>query len=389
MSWPGDPLAAVTHSDPYPYYASLRARPLEFRQEIGLWVAARAADVAAVLASDSCRVRPPAEPVPRAIAETAAGSVFGRLVRMNDGSAHASARRIVVAALGAAGSRDARESARFLARGRVEHLDLRREPSRIMELAFDLPARVMGGLLGFEDVALDRVVAWTGDFVRGTAAGADPDRCLRGARAAAALEEALTALAHSGRLGLLGELTRGEERAGGPSVAVVVANGVGFLSQPYEATAGLIGNALVALARDETLRRRIGSDRERVVDLVQEVARHDSPVQNTRRFVARDVSVAGAELRESDAILVVLAAANRDPALNPEPDVFRLERADRRLVSFGSGPHACPGDALAAAITCGVLDAVLDADVPVERLAPKGYRPSVNVRIPMFASDRE
>ena len=387
MSWPGDPLAAVTHPDPYPYYASLRDRPFEVQPGSGMWVAVRAADVTAVLASDACRVRPPSEPVPRAIAGSAAGSVFGRLVRMNDGPAHVAARRIVAAALDGARPEDARASSRRLGRNLVERLDLRRDPSRVMELAFDVPARVMGGLLGLEDAALDPVVAWTGDFVRGIAAGAAPDVCERSARAAVELEDALTALARSGRLGLLNDLAGEAERAGGPSAAVVVANGLGFLSQPYEATAGLIGNALVALARDAALRQRTAGDRTCLPALVQEVSRHDPSVHNTRRFVARDVTVAGARLHDGDTILVVLAAANRDPALNPDPDVFRVDRTDRRLVSFGSGAHVCPGDALAAAITCGALEALLDADVPVERLAPRGYRRSVNVRIPVFASD--
>ena len=65
MSWPQDPIAAVTHPDPYPYYADLVARrPLYRDDALQLWVASSAAAVTAVLASDLCRVRPPAEPVP-------------------------------------------------------------------------------------------------------------------------------------------------------------------------------------------------------------------------------------------------------------------------------------------------------------------------------------
>jgi cytochrome P450 len=382
MPWPGDPLAAVTHADPYAYYAALRARPLELHPEIGLWVAARAEHVAAVLESDAGRVRPPGEPVPRAIADTAAGSVFGRLVRMSDGDAHTSARRIVAAALGAAEPAPVRAASRRLAREQAERLDLRGSPGRVMELMFDLPARVMGGLLGLADESLDRVVAWTGAFVRGIAAGASAERCQGGARAAAELEGALAEVARSRRPGLLHDLARAAERAGGPSPAVVLANGLGFLSQPYEATAGLIGNVLVALARDEALHRRVLGERGRIDDLVQETARHDPSVHNTRRFLARDASIAGVQVREGEAVLVVLAAANRDPALNPDPDAFRLERPGRRLVTFGAGRHACPGDVLAAAITCGVLEALLDAGLPVEELALKRYLPSANVRIP-------
>ena len=374
MSWPADPIAAVTHPDPYPYYAALAARPMERHPAIGMWVAARASDVRAVLASELCRVRPPSEPVPRAIAGTAAGSVFGRLVRMNDGPPHEASRRIVAAALATPRPGEVTAISRALGRAQAVALDLRRQPWRVMEVAFDVPARVMGGLLGLDAAQLDQVVAWTGDFARGIAAGADPEGCRRSALAAARLEDALSSLGGSGTTGLLADLAREAGRAGGPPPAVVVANAIGFLSQPYEATAGLIGNALLTLSRDGALRQRVRDDARSTTDLVQEVLRHDPPVHNTRRFVARGGTIAGTEVQEGDAILVVLAAANRDPALN--------------LFSFGAGPHACPGDLLAAAIACGVIEALVEADVPLEGLGTgRRYRPSANVRIPMFGGD--
>src|SRR5205823_10079544 len=130
--------------------------------------------------------------------------------------------------------------------------------------------------------------------------------------AAAALRlEALTVAAG----GPLDGFRLAAERAGCPQAAAV-ANRVGFLTQSYEATAGLIGLTLVALARRPELRAR---DFEAVV---REVARHDAPVQNTRRFVARAVTIAGGAVAPGDTVLVVLAAANRDPSANPDPDVF-------------------------------------------------------------------
>ena len=89
MLAPSDPIAAVTHPDPYPYYANLVAeRPLYRDASLGLWVAAGAAAVTSVLKSEAGRVRPPAEPVPRALVGTPAGEIFRHLVRMNDGANH-------------------------------------------------------------------------------------------------------------------------------------------------------------------------------------------------------------------------------------------------------------------------------------------------------------
>src|SRR6267378_1788425 len=100
MQFPRDPLAAVTHPDPYPYYTSLVAeRPFYRDEALGLWVASSAAAVTAALTSDLCRVHPPTEPVPRALLGSPAGDIFGHLVRMTDGPAHAALKPRVTAAL--------------------------------------------------------------------------------------------------------------------------------------------------------------------------------------------------------------------------------------------------------------------------------------------------
>lgn len=126
--------------------------------------------------------------------------------------------------------------------------------------------------------------------------------------------------------------------------------------------------------------------RDLPANLVGEVARFDPAVHNTRRFVAAPTRVAGTELATGDALLLVLAAANRDPSLNPAPDRFELQRSERRSLGFGHGAHACPGEALACALATACVEALLEQDLDLDVLAQRGwrYRPSVNVRIPVF-----
>jgi cytochrome P450 len=142
----------------------------------------------------------------------------------------------------------------------------------------------------------------------------------------------------------------------------------------------------VALAREPDLRRRLGARWALLPALVEEVARHDPPVQNTRRFVARPTTVAGVELAPGDAVLLVLGAANRDPALNPAPATFEPMRTNRQTLGFGYGPHACPGDALACTIAAAALEAWLANGLDTDALLERGwdYRPSVNARVPRF-----
>jgi cytochrome P450 len=165
----------------------------------------------------------------------------------------------------------------------------------------------------------------------------------------------------------------------------VLANLIGFMSQTYEATAGLIGNTLVALARDDDLCRRASGDDALLRRVIEEVARHDPPVHNTRRFVAQDCIIAGQPMKSGDQILVVLAAANRDPALHARPHAFDPEHADRRSFTFGAGRHACAGQAIATAIAAAGVQALMAQGTDIASLVgPVQYRRSVNSRIPLF-----
>jgi cytochrome P450 len=122
--------------------------------------------------------------------------------------------------------------------------------------------------------------------------------------------------------------------------------------------------------------------------VIQEVLRYDSPVQNTRRFLAEDGIVADEKMKAGDSILVILAAANRDPSANPNPDRFDIFRKERRIFTFGVGAHACPGEALATMIAKAAVERLIASGVALGRLAETmTYRASANVRIPIFEEE--
>lgn len=369
-AFPSNPVAAVTHADPYPYYADLVARaPFERHEGLNLWVAASAEAVTAVLTSDLCRVRPSAEPVPKALLGSSAADIFARLVRMTDGPAQQALKRSVLAALG---SLDGAAAA-----GPSREWAARLEPTPAVQ-AFRLPAYVIGSLLGVPPDDLPELARRIGEFAPALAPGSPPETVERGREAAAALLELLGSRPAGG---LLATLSREARRAGRDEEDVVLANALGFLFQAHDAMAGLIGNTLLALAARPDLR-----DPELLPQVLLEVLRCDPPVQNTRRFVARDGLILGRAVKEGDAVLVVLAAANRDPAANPDPDRFDVFRRDRRLFTFGLGPHACPGETLATTIAQAGIEAMLRVGIDLESLARSfTYRPSANGRIPLFS----
>lgn len=185
--------------------------------------------------------------------------------------------------------------------------------------------------------------------------------------------------------GLLSQLRLETRRFGLQGQTLVLANAIGFLFQAYDATAGLIGNTPVKLARQPVLLERVRNEPGLLSAAIEEVLRLDPPIQNTRRFVVADLQVAGQAMRAGEAILVLLAAANRDPALDADPDVLQPERLDRRHFAFGAGVHACPGEHLASGIAEAGVARVLDTGVDLQGLLETmTYRASLNARIPVF-----
>jgi cytochrome P450 len=388
---PADPIAAVTHPDPYPYYRELVARTPLYRDEaLGMWVAASAEVVTAVLASPLGRVRPVAEPVPAAILGSPAADIFGRLVRMTDDLSHAPMKQAVSAALESIDATGARTHAERWARTLAAEIDPRSHPARVDSFTLALSAHVIASLLGVPDGALGHAERCVGQYVGGLSPGGDVGRLERGKRAAGDLIELVRsrlAAPEPAATSLLSVLSREAGRAGCEDTGAIVANAIGFMTQAYEATAGLIGNTLLALAARPELAARIPTDSGLLDDVIREVLRHDPPVQNTRRFVAADGVVAGRRMTAGDTILVVLAAANHDPAANPAPERFDVARERRRTFTFGAGPHACPGEQLAITIArAGVQELLARGVAPGSRSGAVAYRPSANVRIPLFAS---
>ena len=287
---------------------------------------------------------------------TPAGEVYARLVRMNDGDFHARHRPGV---LGAASRFPLAEIAQAAAQAALD-LAPRLDANALLSA---LPVQSMARLLGVAAARLDLTVGWVQDFVQGIAPSAS------GQAVSAASRAALELAAQGEAQGL---------------DAVQSANRIALMQQSLEATAGLLGNTVRLMQRRPDLGAAEASlDAWR--NTVAEVARWDSPVQNTRRFAANDLTLAGQPIAQGQGVVLVLASANRDESLNRDPDAFDAQRRDRRSLSFGAGGHACPGEAIAIEIAAAGLCA-LQAAGPLERVFGRsiGYRASTSARIPVF-----
>ncbi|WP_081549967.1 hypothetical protein [Chromobacterium haemolyticum] len=332
-AWPSDPLAAVVHAHPYPYYRDLAQRqPLYFDAGLGLWVAAGHAAVQAALASATCRVRPLEQPAPPLLGDGGVARTFCLWARMSEAPRHPALKAALNRALATVAGAEAGGLAESLARDW-----LAREPLNgglLDRMAQGLPVLSLAGLLGLPMEDAPGLVAEVAALTRALAADADAEALASGGKALAALQARVAkALPRSG--GLLAVLRREwtEEEA------ALTANVIGLLFQSLDAGAGLFAAAVWYQAHGCPLAAGAAAD-------WAWLAWQDPVLHNTRRFTVGEWSHGGQTVPAGASLLVVLAAAALDPAGPGEG------------LMFGAGRHACPGQALALEIARGGLAAL-------------------------------
>ena len=127
----------------------------------------------------------------------------------------------------------------------------------------------------------------------------------------------------------------------------LLANLILLLIAGFETTTNLLGNGLRLLLDRPEHAARLRDEPGTARAYVEEILRHDSPVQLTSRWSRTDVELVGVRVAAGNEILLLLGAANRDPRRFADPDRFDPDRPDNQPLSFGGGPHFCLGAALA------------------------------------------
>jgi cytochrome P450 len=116
----------------------------------------------------------------------------------------------------------------------------------------------------------------------------------------------------------------------------------------HDTTTSLIGNGVVALMRNPEQLALLRADPDRIPAAIEELLRFDAPVpHSTFRFAAESIEIAGNTIPAGSQVLISLAAANRDEARYPDPDVLNIARGPVRHLAFGHGIHFCLGAPLA------------------------------------------
>ena len=164
-----------------------------------------------------------------------------------------------------------------------------------------------------------------------------------------------------------------------PEVIDVVRVAANLFAAGQETTIRLLSSAVKILAEDRDLQARLRADRSLLRNFIEETLRWESPVRGDFRLSRVPVTVGGVDLPAGTTLMLLNAAANRDPRQFDDPDTFDVDRENARFhFAFGRGVHICPGAALArteARISLSqLLDRTADIWIDEERHGPAGNR---------------
>jgi|SRR5579872_6981292 len=341
---PVDPFDRRARPDPYPVYQYMRTVEPVHRSPIGFWVLTRYEDCLTVLqdprwSHDADRLleplRGPADPVDPLVRLVRASITF------SDPPAHDRHRQVLEGAI--------RPAARAMNRKATEVaaslIDLMAEKGPEVDVmsayAAPLPLYVLADLAGLPSEDRSQIHRWAGDIAVGLDPGARSAGVIRAGAAAMAMVEYLHTQIDRARagsaLGALASMTATSKL----STWEVIADLTMFLVIGVEASCALIGNAVLALLRNPQQLAMLRAQPSLIDTALEELIRFDGPVHLTARVATEAIQVGNSTIAEGEQALVLLGAANRDPARFHDPDRLDLTRAENPHLGFGAGSHAC------------------------------------------------
>jgi cytochrome P450 len=227
----------------------------------------------------------------------------------------------------------------------------------IHEFAFPLPIYAICDLLGVPPEDQDDFRDWAGMMLRHTKAGRGGGPRGGVARSVKKMRNYLAELIRRKRenpgedliSGLIRTSDHGEHLTENEAAAMAFI----LLFAGFETTVNLVGNGVHALLRNpgqrELLQKSLAAGETGLLATgVEELLRYDGPVElATWRFATEPLTLGGRDIAVGDPVLVVLAAADRDPERFRHPDTLDLARRDNQHLGYGHGIHYCLGAPLA------------------------------------------
>lgn len=158
-------------------------------------------------------------------------------------------------------------------------------------------------------------------------------------------------------------------------------NCIGLMIQSYDAGRGILSNALLPLLGSHHIQN---ISKEFLHKSITETLRYDPPVHNTRRVAINDIMLNNITIKKGDALLLVLAAANRDPLQFNQPNSYDIKRwNNNEHLTFGSGAHSCIARHWVVSLTADCLYFLFNRYTCIQLVQQEiQYEPLVNARLP-------
>ncbi len=379
-----------TRPDPYPVLRQLRENAPMQLPESSVSVFAGFSDCETVLRHpSSCSDRLKSTAAQQAVAAGEAARPFGTPgFLFLDPPDHTRLRRLVSKAFSPKVVKALEPEIVALVDGLLDKVAAAGHFEAIADLAYPLPVAVICRLLGvpIED---EPKFSWASSLL---AQGLDPFIAFSGRpqgfeerlQAGLWLRDYLRGLvrqrrAHPGD-DLMSGLVAVEEAGDQLTEEEIVATCNLLLVAGHETTVNLIANAILAMLRHRQYWTALSGDAGHVSAIVEETLRYDPPVQLVGRIAGEDMNIADMSIPKGDTMMLLLAAAHRDPAVIERPDEFDPTRSPVRHLAFGLGPHFCLGAPLARMEAAVALSAVTRRFPAAQLEAEPVYKPHVTLR---------
>jgi len=376
-------------ANPYPLYARLRAEdPVHWDPYLHAWVVTRYADVVQVFQQMSADRTPSPERL-AALGMGRLGPIAAVMVRQMlflDPPEHTRVRGLAAAAFTPRRVDHLRERIQEITDTLIDAVVGERQMDVMDAIANPLPAIVTAEMFGMPSGDHRMLKDWSQDFAE--MLGNFQHNPGRAARVLASVEAMSSYFRDLVRQqtdkpteGLINAFATAEVDGDRFTEEEVVANIIVTMVGGQETTTNLIGNGLLTLLRNPDQLQRLRDEPTLIPSAVEELLRYESPSQHTARIARTDIELGGAAIRERDAVIAVMGAANRDPERFPDPDRLDLGRTDNRHLAFAWASHFCFGAPLARLEGQIVLTSLLQRLPELGLASPKvDWRPNLGLR---------
>ncbi len=342
-------------ANPYPMYRELREKdPVHWDPYLHAWVVTRYEDVVRVLRDCSAARVPSPESLSSMGLENLSpiAKVMVQQMLFMDPPAHTRVRGLASLAFAPHRVAALREHVRDVVRNLLDAAAPKGRMDIISDLAEPMPYTITAELIGVPVQDAPQLKEWSQDFARllgnfqhdaeeARTIGRSVEEMTKYFRAA------IGATRKRPREGLIHSFITASLDGDRFTDDEIVANAIVTMVGGQETTTNLIGNGVLTLLRHPADYERLRCDPSLIPGAVEEMLRYEPPSQHTARLAPDDVQLGGKLIRKRQAVIVLLASANRDPDRFPQPDRFDIARIDNRHLSFGWAAHFCFGATLA------------------------------------------